>query len=64
VGRERGLETEFRSRPQERGEREVDILFTAARPEGLFYLVFISPESEFDQARATFRDILRSVKFQ
>jgi Zn-dependent protease with chaperone function len=63
VGKERGLETEFRSRSQYRGEKQVDVLFTAARPEGLFYLVFFSPEREFDQARATFRDILRSVKF-
>jgi hypothetical protein len=62
VGGERGLETEFHSGSQY-AEEEIDVLFTVARPEGLFYLVFMSPESEFDQARETFRGILRSVKF-
>lgn len=63
VGSERGLETAFRSRSPYPDEQEVDVLVTVARPEGLFYLVFISPLSEFDQIRATFREILHSVRF-
>ena len=51
------------SRSPYRGEQEMDVLATVARPEGLFYIVFIAPESLFDQVQPTFEDILRSVKF-
>jgi len=47
-----------------RDEQEVDALVTIGRPDALFYLVFIAPQSEFDQIQATFEDILRSVRFQ
>jgi len=46
-----------------RGEQEVDALVTVARPSGLFYLVFIAPQSQFDQIQGTFEDVLRSVRF-
>ena len=36
---------------------------TVARPEGLFYVVFIAPQSLFDQIQPTFEDVLRSVRF-
>jgi hypothetical protein len=42
----------------------VDVLVTVARPEGLFYMIFIAPQSLFDSVQGTFEDILRSVKFQ
>ncbi|HEV2690964.1 MAG TPA: M48 family metalloprotease [Bryobacteraceae bacterium] len=45
-----------------RGEQEVDVLVTVSRPDGLFYLIFIAPQSEFDQIQRTFEDILRSVR--
>lgn len=45
------------------GQREIDMLVTVARPEGLLYLVFIAPESEFRQVQATFEEMLRSVRF-
>jgi beta-barrel assembly-enhancing protease len=45
------------------GKREVDALVTVSRPEGLFYMVFIAPQSEFDQIQTTFEDIVRSVRF-
>jgi hypothetical protein len=51
------------SRSPYRGEQEVDILATVARPEGLFYVVFIAPESLFDQVQPTFEDVLRSIRF-
>jgi Zn-dependent protease with chaperone function len=44
------------------GEQEVDALVTVSRPDGLFYLIFIAPQSEFDQIQHTFEEILRSVK--
>ncbi len=46
-----------------RGEREVDALVTVSRPDGLFYMVFIAPQSEFDQIQSTFEEIVRSVRF-
>ncbi len=39
------------------------MLATVARPEGLFYVIFIAPQSLFDQVQPTFEDILRSVRF-
>jgi hypothetical protein len=51
------------SRSPYRGEQEMDVLATVARPEGLFYVVFIAPERLFDQVQPTFEDVLRSVKF-
>jgi beta-barrel assembly-enhancing protease len=46
-----------------RGQQEVDVLATVARPEGLFYVVFIAPQSLFDQVQSAFEAILRSVRF-
>ncbi len=46
------------------GGGEVDVLVTVARPEGLFYIVFIAPKAEFEKAQATFEEVLRSVKFR
>jgi len=46
------------------GGGEVDVLVTVARPEGLFYIVFIAPKAEFEKAEPTFEDVLRSVRFR
>ena len=51
------------SRSPYRKEQEVDVLATVARPAGLFYVVFIAPESLFDQAQPVFENVLRSVRF-
>jgi beta-barrel assembly-enhancing protease len=45
------------------GESEVDQLVTVVRPQGLWYMVFISPESEARDIQPVFDQILRSVKF-
>jgi hypothetical protein len=45
------------------GGEELDMLITVARPEGLFYGVFISPRSESDASRALFDQMIRSVRF-
>jgi len=45
------------------GETEVDQLVTVLRPEGLWYLVFISPESESRYIQPVFDQMLRSVRF-
>jgi hypothetical protein len=58
-----GLLSTLNSRSPYRGEQEVDVLATVARPEGLFYVVFIAPQSLFDQVQPTFEDVLRSIRF-
>ena len=57
------LLTTLYSRSPYRGEQEVDALVTVARPEGLFYVVFIAPQSLFDQIQPAFEDMLRSIRF-
>lgn len=51
------------SRSPYRGEQEVDALVTVARPEGLFYVVFIAPQGLFDQIQPVFEDMVRSIRF-
>jgi hypothetical protein len=45
------------------GETEIDQLVTVLRPEGLWYLVFISPQSESRDIQPIFDQMLRSVRF-
>jgi Zn-dependent protease with chaperone function len=45
------------------GGREIDMLVTAQRPEGMFYMVFIAPEGDFKQLQSTYEQMLRSVRF-
>jgi Zn-dependent protease with chaperone function len=63
VGSQNGLVTTLRSDSPFRGG-EVDLLVTTIRPEGLFYIVFIAPDSEFQQAEPVFNQMLRSVRFR
>jgi predicted Zn-dependent protease len=46
------------------GGSEVDVLLTAPRPEGLFYMVFIAPEQHWGQLEGAFDQILRSIRFR
>jgi predicted Zn-dependent protease len=45
------------------GGAEVDMLITVARPEGLFHLIFIAPEREWNQAHLTFEHMVQSIHF-
>ena len=45
------------------GGTETDMLITVARPEGLFYLVFISPERKWDQTQAVLEHMIQSIRF-
>jgi len=58
-----GLLTPLYSESPFRGQTEVDMLLTVARPEGLFYMIFIAPESEFRNIEATFEAMLGSLRF-
>jgi Zn-dependent protease with chaperone function len=63
VGDQTALLTTLYATSPYRGEREVDALVTVARPEGLFYAIFIAPQSEFDSVQKIFEEMLRSVRF-
>lgn len=45
------------------GGAEVDALLTVQRPEGLFYMVFIAPQENFNQLQSTFDQMVRSIRF-
>ena len=45
------------------GGVERDVIITVDRPEGLFYMVFIAPESEWNASQATFDKVVRSIEF-
>lgn len=46
-----------------RGESEVDALVTAVRRDGLFYVIFIAPRSEWEPAQKVFEEMLRTIRF-
>jgi predicted Zn-dependent protease len=46
------------------GGREVDVVVTVERPQGLFYIVFVSPKAEFEKVQPVFEEVLRSVRFR
>jgi hypothetical protein len=46
------------------GGTERDVLLTVARPEGLFYMVFIAPSQGFDQVQNAFDHMVRSIRFR
>lgn len=60
---QQGLLTTLTSRSPFQGETEIDSVVSVARPEGLFYLVFIAPRSEAAQLNQMFAEILKSVSF-
>jgi hypothetical protein len=45
------------------GGREIDMLVTMDRPQGVLYMVFIAPENDYRQLQGTFEQMLRSVRF-
>lgn len=45
------------------GGAETDYLLTVARPEGLFYMVFVAPAQQFGQLRSTFEQMIQSIRF-
>lgn len=45
------------------GGREIDMLVTVQRPQGLLYFVFIAPEQDYRQLQSVFEQMLRTVRF-
>jgi hypothetical protein len=49
--------------PLQGGGKELDLLVTVARPNGLWYMVLICPESVWNREQRTFESIVGSVRF-
>jgi hypothetical protein len=46
------------------GETEMDVLLTVARPQGLFFVVFFTPKSQYQNIEPAFEQITQSIKFR
>ncbi len=64
VGGRRAIAAQLSGRSPIQGERETDWLFTVRLPEGLFYVVFIVPESDYPAYQRTFQEMLDSIRFR
>lgn len=47
-----------------RGQREYTWIVAVKRPEGLFYLAMVSPESEYNQLSPLYEQVVKSVRFE
>ena len=45
------------------GGAEMNVLLTVARPQGIFYMLFASPEKNFPQFQRTFEQMIGSIRF-
>ncbi|HLK47976.1 MAG TPA: M48 family metalloprotease, partial [Bryobacteraceae bacterium] len=46
-----------------RGGTEADVLVTTLRPQGVFYVLCVAPQSDFPRLEAIFRQMLGSIRF-
>ena len=58
-----GLITTLQSRSPFAGETEIDTLVTVERPEGLFFVVLIAPQSTARNLQSAFNAILSSIRY-
>lgn len=63
VGGRRALLTTLSSQSPYAGQTEQDALVTVEHPEGIFYILFVAPQSDFRQLERVFENMLRSVRF-
>ena len=63
VGGKNGIVTTLQANSIFPGQIELDRVVTVAHPNGIFYLVFIAPESERAYGDPVFDQMLRSVQF-
>ena len=50
--------------PSPYGGAERNLLLTVVRPQGVFYMVFIAPESHYDRLHPTFERMVHSIRFR
>lgn len=58
-----GLVTTF-SAQSPHGGAERDVLLTVSRPEGIFYMILVGPDSSFAQLEPAFQKMLSSLQFR
>ena len=63
VAGRRALATVLHTHSPFPNEMEIDWLLTTARPDGLFYILFVTPEKEFETVRPILDRIVQSVHF-
>jgi hypothetical protein len=63
VGASNGIVT-YLSGASPYGGPETDVVLTVARPEGLFYMVFVAPSRDFSQLEAAFQKMVDSIQFR
>jgi hypothetical protein len=62
IGRDNALVTTLYNQSP-LGGREINMLVTVERPEGLFYMIFIGPENNFRELQPVYEQMLQSVRF-
>jgi len=63
IAGQKALLTTFSSRSPYQNEKEIDAMVTVPRPQGLFYLVFIAPQSEWSSVGRIFEQMLKTIRF-
>ena len=63
VGGSEGIVT-YLSGTSPYGGDETDVVLTVARPEGLFYMVFVAPSRDFSRLEGAFQKMLDSIQFR
>lgn len=56
--------TTLQSKSAFANEREVNVVAALQGRDGMLYIVFVAPESEFKQVEGTFQQMLRSLRFR
>lgn len=64
VGGQNGLLTPFESPSPYQNMREIDMILTVSRPDALFYVVFIAPDSEWANTQRAFDEAVAGLKFK
>lgn len=58
-----GLLTPLASSSPIQGQQEHDLLLTIARPEAIFYIMFVAPESDWSKVQPAFDNAVNSLRF-
>ncbi|HXE74338.1 MAG TPA: M48 family metallopeptidase [Candidatus Xenobia bacterium] len=64
VGGRAAIATQLVGNSPLKGERETDMLITVRLPDGLFYAIFVVPESDARYYNSVFSQILDSIRFR
>jgi len=63
VGGINGLLTPLSSTSPVKGQKENDLLLTVTRPESIFYIMFVAPQSDWSSVQPAFDNAVNSLRF-